>query len=100
MKNYTIKNSNVTFGNQSPIIISANNTDWDSLQNECINLMKNLNEDEIRRYQIKSLAQCIFTKDWRGIKKYISKFGKFICTQTVSTVLAEFAADILKSYMK
>lgn len=94
----TIVDSNVTFGNNSPIIINSNDIQWDKLQHECLNLLSKLPEELINTYELKVLVEKIYRKDENGIKAYMKTHFKILSTNIICSMLSQYFINFLNKF--
>lgn len=98
-KNY--QNSNLTQGDNSPIIVNSSITismqriNWDILETDALRISNVLNEKEASSCDFKSFMRCIYSKDIQGLKTYLKKYSKMLLTKTVVSVLSNYTICFL-----
>ena len=97
MSKININNSNLTFGDNSPITTTAHETDWKRLQEDSLDLLTKLSDLEIQQYKVKGLVRCIYTKDKVGIKEYLRKHSGLLSSNVIVGIITEYLLNFLRS---
>ena len=91
MSKININNSNLTFGDNSPITTTAHETDWKRLQEDSLDLLTKLSDLEIQQYKVKGLVRCIYTKE------YLRKHSGLLSSNVIAGIITEYLLNFLRS---
>ena len=79
MKDIKIEHSVVSVGDNSPIYIHSEQAiQWQTLEDDCFNLLSKLAVEDIQRFQLKQLTKKIFHKDTNGLKEFMKKHAELL----------------------
>lgn len=99
--NGSIVNSNVTYGDNSPIIQKkdSGSINWQEYEKDCLHALQQVDMNSKDYEILKNLNMLLYKKDEKGLKNYIWKhftnISEGILTSLMATSLWEFIKSIL-----
>ena len=94
MKDIKIEHSVVSVGDNSPIYIHSEQAiQWQTLEDDCFNLLSKLAVEDIQRFQLKK----IFHKDTNGLKEFMKKHAELLTSNIISAIVSQYFIQFLSS---
>ena len=98
MKDIKIEHSVVSVGDNSPIYIHSEQAiQWQTLEDDCFNLLSKLAVEDIQRFQLKQLTKKIFHKDTNGLKEFMKKHAELLTSNIISVIVSQYFIQFLSS---
>ena len=98
MKDIKIEHSVVSVGDNSPIYIHSEQAiQWQTLEDDCFNLLSKLAVEDIQRFKLKQLTKKIFHKDTNGLKEFMKKHAELLTSNIISAIVSQYFIQFLSS---